>query len=89
MPTKQMQKMYKTTGNVLELPPRISLIGGTTYNFSVQAIEKTKQVRILNSLFDVLTNFCLQSQLCYAKFQLLYFRVMKIQVNHRQAYPRP
>ena len=44
MPTKQMQKMYKTTGNILELPPRISLIGGTTYNFSVQAIEKMKQV---------------------------------------------
>ena len=59
MPTKQMQKMYKTTGNVLELPPRISLIGGTTYNFSVQAIEKTKQVRPLNSLFCVHTRIVL------------------------------
>ena len=64
MPTKQMQKMYKTTGNVLELPPRISLIGGTTYNFSVQAIEKTKQVRILNSLFDVLTRVFVYSPSC-------------------------
>ena len=64
MPTKQMQKMYKTTGNVLELPPRISLIGGTTYNFSVQAIEKTKQVRILNSLFDVLTRIFVYSLSC-------------------------
>ena len=41
-----MQKVYKTTGNVLELPPRVSLFGGTTYNFSVQAIKKRNMVSI-------------------------------------------
>ena len=58
LPSKRMQKVYKTTGNVLELPPRVSLFGGTTYNFSVQAIKKRNMVSV--NIYQILKSVCLR-----------------------------